>query len=172
MENLKFPIGKANLKSEYSFEEIKVAVAKIAAFPQKIEEQVAKMSVEQLSQPYRPGGWTGIQVVHHLADSHMHAYTRTKFALITDQTPILGYEESEWALTPEIEAVDIRVSIQLLKALHARWTGLFSAMKEKDFENSYLHSEGNRLWNLGKVANLYAWHGEHHLGHLKILAKK
>ena len=170
--DLRYPIGKANLKAEYTMPEIRSAITEIEAFPTKLEAQLAQLTSEQLAQPYRSEGWTGNQVVHHVADSHIHAYTRTKFAYLTDGAPIQGYEEADWALTPEVAAVDIQVSVDILKALHMRWSGLWKAMVEEDFKKSYLHSEGNRLWSLGRVAHLYAWHGNHHIGHLKLLEAK
>jgi len=169
MDQLCYPIGKPQLKEDYSIEEIKDSISTIKNFPEQLKAQLSKMSKEELARPYRPDGWTGNQVVHHLADSHMHAYTRTKFTLIKQPVTIMGYDESEWALTPEVDLLPIDVSVDLLTALHKRWSTLLDAIDEDYFESSYIHSEGNREWKLKKVVHLYAWHGAHHLGHLKLI---
>lgn len=169
MDYLRYPNGKPQLRENYSIEEIKNAIARIKDFPNQLKAQLARMSKEELATPYRPDGWTGNQVVHHLSDSHMHAYARTKYTLISQPVTIKGYNESEWALTPEIDLVPIEASVEILTGLHKRWAGLLDAIDEDYFESSYLHPDGNREWKLKKVVHLYAWHGAHHMAHLKLI---
>jgi hypothetical protein len=139
--------------------------------PLKLEDVFKNLSSKQLETPYREDGWTARQVIHHMADSHSNAYIRVKWTL-TEQTPIIkAYDEKLWAETPEIQ-IDPVISIQLLKPLHAKFTALLRMVKPEDLTKSFMHPETKKLVPLDRMIALYAWHGEHHLGHLKIIAAK
>lgn len=166
---MKYPIGKLNAKEGYTADEIRVLIAAIEALPQQVETLVATLSEKQLDTPYRPGGWTARQVIHHLADSHINAFIRLKWTL-TEETPtIKAYEEKAWALTPEVNG-DPKLSIALLKALHAKWVVLLHKLSAQDLQKQFLHPETNKYVRIERQIATYAWHGEHHLGHLKIVA--
>ena len=170
MEALQYPIGRFIMPAEVSEEEITDAIGRISRFPPKILEAVQDLSPEQLDTPYRPGGWTVRQVVHHCADSHMNGYIRFKLALTEDHPTIQPYEESNWALLPDY-ASEPGVSLVLLAGLHKKWVDLMESMKPKDWQCTFYHPESKRTQTLAQTVMLYAWHGEHHLGHVKTVRK-
>src|SRR5690606_23658683 len=143
-------------------------IAAIAVAPEKINETFSKLSPQQLDRPYREGGWTARQVLHHLADSHMHAYIRCKWTLTENNPVIKAYNEKDWAETYEI-AQHPALSVNLLSAHHAKWIILLSALQPADFDRYFVHPETGRQVRLDRLLATYAWHGEHHLGHLKII---
>jgi hypothetical protein len=166
---LRYPIGKLAPQENYSPEEIKINISRIESLPSQIEALAKSLSVKQLDTPYREGGWTARQVLHHIPDSHLNAYIRTKWTL-TEATPLIkAYEEKEWALTPETK-LDPSISITLLKALHAKWAILLRSLSMDDLQKAFIHPETKKEVKLERQIALYAWHGEHHLGHLKIIA--
>jgi len=168
---LRYPIGKFAAQDTYTPEEIKVNIGRIESLPSKIEELAKSLSAKQLETPYREEGWTARQVIHHISDSHMNAYIRTKWTL-TEETPLIkAYNEKDWALTSETK-FDPLISITLLKALHAKWTALLRTLSPTDLQKAFIHPETKKEVKLERQIALYAWHGEHHLGHLKIIASK
>jgi hypothetical protein len=170
LELLKYPIGRFALPSEVSQEEIQLAINKIISLPGLLLETVRPLQPDQLDTPYRPGGWTIRQVVHHLADSHMNAFIRFKLALTEDAPVIKPYEEARWA-----EQVDYNLgpefSLVLIGGLHKRWVTLMESMTQSDWDRTFIHPQYNRIQKLSQTVMLYAWHGEHHLGHI-LNAKK
>lgn len=167
-EQLQYPVGKFTPKESYSPEEIQAFIISIESVPSKIEAVFQNFSSAQLETPYRPGGWTARQVLHHIPDSHMNAYIRFKWTL-TEETPtIKAYNEKAWAETYEIKE-DPALSVALLKALHAKWGTLLRALKPEDLKKSFVHPESGKHITLERLIAMYAWHGEHHLGHLKLI---
>jgi len=170
-EQLRYPVGKFSAKDSYSTEELQQFILQIEKLPLEVEKTVNSLTIKQLDTPYREGGWTARQVVHHLADSHMNAYIRTKWTL-TEQTPLIKtYDEKAWAETPETK-LDPGISIELLKALHLKWTALLKRIDPSDFRKEFLHPDTKKHIRVDRLIALYAWHGEHHFGHLKIVANK
>jgi hypothetical protein len=170
-ELLRYPIGKFTAKDTYSTNELLLCIERIENLPRDVEKVVNSMTVKQLDTAYREGGWTARQVVHHMADSHLNAYIRLKWSL-TESTPtIKAYDEKAWAQTPETK-LDPVISIELLKALHVKWTALLRRLQPTDFQKQFLHPETNKHMRLDRITAMYAWHGEHHFGHLKIVANK
>lgn len=167
-ESLRYPVGKFQPKDSYTLPEIQQFIAAIEAAPEKISQAFQKLTAKQLDTPYREGGWTARQVLHHLADSHMHAYIRFKWTLTENSPTIKAYNEKLWAETYEI-AQDPALSVNLLKALHTKWITLLRCLKPADFEKYFVHPETGKQVRLDRLAATYAWHGEHHLGHLKII---
>jgi hypothetical protein len=168
---LRYPIGKFTAKDSYSTEELENFIERIENLPREIEKVINSMTVKQLDTPYRQGGWTARQVVHHIADSHTNAYVRFKWT-ITESTPtIKAYDEKAWAETAETK-LDPVISIDLLKALHAKWSALLRRLSPSDFQKEFLHPETNKHMRLDRMTAMYAWHGEHHFGHLKIVANR
>jgi hypothetical protein len=170
-DQLRYPIGKFTAKDSYSPDEIKSNIQRIEALPGKVEALVKNLSSKQLDTPYREGGWTARQVIHHIADSHLNAYIRFKWTM-TEPTPVIkAYDEKLWAETPEVK-LDPAISIQLLKPLHVKLVALLTLIKPEDLKKQFLHPETNKHVPLDRMIALYAWHGEHHLGHLTIVAGK
>jgi hypothetical protein len=168
-ELLRYPIGKFSPKESYSREERDAFILSIERLPDSITTLVNSFSKKQWETPYREGGWTAQQVVHHLADSHMNAYVRIKWTL-TEESPIIkAYDEKLWAETPEVFA-DPGLSLNLLKALHTKWVTLLRRIPEDQLERYFIHPETKKQNSISRMMGLYSWHGEHHYGHLKIIA--
>jgi hypothetical protein len=168
-EALKFPTGRFSPLETYSRQDIDQCIARIAALPSRVEALVKNFSPADYERTYRPGGWTARQVLHHLPDSHLNAYVRFKWTLTEDTPVIKAYNEKRWAETPEVQA-DPLISVNLLKALHAKWVLLMEGLSEEDLGREYVHPETNKHNRLDRIIAMYAWHGDHHLGHLKIVA--
>jgi hypothetical protein len=139
--------------------------------PARIRSLVHGLSDAQLDTPYRPGGWTVRQVVHHLPDSHMNAYIRMKLAVTENQPAAKTYEETLWAELPEAKTAPIAMSLDLLDALHRRLIAFLRALPEADFSRTFSHPE----WGLVAVDDalaMYAWHCRHHTEHIRLVVKK
>lgn len=168
-DQLRYPIGKFQPSETYQPEEIQQFIKTLESFPAKLEQAISKLTPKQLDTPYREGGWTARQVIHHLADSHVHAYIRTKWTLTEDSPTIKAYDEKAWAETPET-SLDPAISVHMLKAIHAKWVALVSRLKPDDFNRNFLHPETKKHVSLARQMATYAWHGEHHLAHINIIA--
>lgn len=168
MSDLRYPIGPFAAKENYTPEEIRELVNRIETLPARLESEVKALSKAQLDTPYRDGGWTVRQVVHHVADSHSNAYIRVKWTL-TESTPeIKAYNEKDWAQTPEVN-LDPALSLAVLKALHAKWVALLKLLSPGDLQKSFVHPETKKQVRLDRMIALYAWHGDHHLAHITSL---
>lgn len=165
MTDPRYPIGKFTPPQETSREFRARAIESIAGTPERMREAVQGLDEDQLDTPYREGGWTIRQVVHHVPDSHLNAYIRTKLALTEPAPVIKPYDEAAWATLADTTSVPIDVSLNLLDALHARWVALLRAMKDEDFRREYVHPETGRH-QLDHLLALYAWHGPHHTAHI------
>ena len=171
IEKLKYPIGKYEAPEIITPVHINQWIKEIISYPQRLKQVLANISSEQLAQPYRLDGWTGLQVIHHLADSHMNAYIRFHLTLTEDTPTIKPYMEERWAQLDYIKDTPIVLSLELLKNLHARWAILLNSLTEEDFKRQYHHPQYDYTVALDKVLGLYAWHGNHHLHHIKLLMK-
>lgn len=170
-EALKYPIGKFAPKESYTPEEIKANIAHIESLPSKLEAAVRNFSEAQFDTPYRDGGWTARQVIHHLADAHMNALVRFKWTLTEDAPMIKAYNQAGWAQTPEVK-LDPAISLALLKPLHAKWVLLLRALTPEDLTRYFVHPDTKAHISLARLIAMYAWHGEHHLGHINIIANR
>lgn len=170
-EALRYPTGKFAAQNSYTKDELDECISRIESFPSRLENVVNTLTEKQLNIPYREGGWTARQVIHHLADSHTNAYIRFKWTLTEDTPTIKAYDEKRWAETPEV-ALAPRLSLDVLKALHAKWTALLKSLSSDDLKRAYIHPDTNKSNPLERIVAMYAWHGDHHLGHLKIVAEK
>ena len=165
-DDLRYPIGAFDYRGPQTPEQRRDCIARIDAAPAAIRRAVEGLTEVQLDTPYREGGWTVRQVVHHVPDSHLNAYTRFRLAL-TEPTPtIRPYLEHRWAELPDARSAPIELSLALLESLHRRWVLLLRSLTASDWELRYLHPEHNREWALDEVLAMYAWHGEHHTAHI------
>lgn len=147
-------------------------MGEIAAAPDQLRAAVAGLSPAQLDTPYRPNGWTVRQVVHHLPDSHLNAYTRIKLALTEEEPTIKPYEEARWAELPDARTGPVELSLALLEFLHQRWLLLLRNLAAADFARQFRHPEHGRMFALDEALALYAWHGEHHVAHITSLRRR
>ncbi|MFM7358859.1 MAG: YfiT family bacillithiol transferase [Sediminibacterium sp.] len=170
-EELKYPIGKFK-PTEFSSENLKTALADIAVFPEDLEFAISQLDEWQLQTPYREGGWTVHQLVHHLADSHMNAFIRTKLALTEDHPTLKAYDENAWVLLKDVENVPVNVSVTLLHALHNRWLTLLKSLSTTDLQKTIYHPVSQRDMSCWFLITLYAWHGKHHIAHITALRKR
>jgi DinB superfamily len=167
LDKLRYPIGRFERLTHPLDRAARAhAIDDIEQTPARLRQLVAGLSDAQLDMPYRPGGWTIRQVVHHVPDSHMNAYIRTKFAVTEDTPAIKAYEEAQWAELPEAKSGPVSMSLDLLAALHRRWVAFLRALPEGDFQKAYLHPELGRV-TLDEAITLYAWHGRHHAAHVR-----
>lgn len=162
--DLQYPVGKFQWSGALTPGERNQLIEEIESAPAKIRAAVAGMTEEQLDTPYRPGGWTVRQVVHHVADSHINSYVRFKLTLTESDPAIKGYDQDSWAGLPDSKA-PVELSLSLLDALHRRWVVILRSMSEADFQRAFLHSELGKV-GLDRTLALYAWHGRHHTGHI------
>jgi hypothetical protein len=170
-EALRYPVGKFAPQDRYSNADIEACIARIESLPARVESLISHFTDRQFDTTYREGGWTARQVVHHMSDSHMNAYIRFKWTL-TESTPIIkAYNEKLWAETAEVKLNPL-VSVNLLAALHVKWTALIKSLTADDLKREYIHPETGKHNPLDRIVAMYAWHGDHHLGHLKIVAGK
>ena len=165
IEFLKYPIGKFQLPTNIDSASIDEAIDTLKLFPSQIFTAVSPLSPKQLDTPYRPGGWTVRQLIHHCADSHMNAFIRFKLALTEENPTIKPYEEAEWAKLPDSQ-LPIEPSLAVLKAIHLKWVTLLEAMNPSDFKKTFFHPEKQNSQALGGVTLMYAWHSLHHLAHV------
>jgi uncharacterized damage-inducible protein DinB len=168
MTDLRYPIGKFQPPASVTDAERAVLVDQIAALPAELRSAVSTLDDTQLDTPYREGGWTVRQVVHHVPDSHVNAYTRFKLALTEDVPTIKTYEEAQWAELPEARSAPIGVSLALLEALHQRWVLLLRVLAPAQFARTFRHPEMG-VMTLDQQIAMYAWHGRHHLAHITSL---
>jgi uncharacterized damage-inducible protein DinB len=140
-------------------------IEQIAETPAKVRAAVEGFTEQQLDTPYREGGWTVRQVVHHLADSHMNAYVRFKLALTEDEPTIKTYEQDRWADTVDSRTAPAEISLLLLDGLHDRWAMLLRSLSAADFARKFTHPEHGKM-TLERLLGLYAWHGRHHTAHI------
>lgn len=171
LEKLKYPIGKFIALSDYSKEYLSGKIEEIALFPEKLQQETIHLSEEQLDTPYRPGGWTVRQVIHHCAESHMNCFIRIKWALTENNPVIKAYDEVLWAALPDNLRMPIQPTLALLEGLHFRLTYLMKSLSETELERSFIHPENNSEIKLKQMIATYAWHGNHHLAHITTLKK-
>ena len=172
LESLRFPIGRFEIQERYSAADIAQNLQRFEMAPKRLAVAVRGLGAAQLDTPYREGGWTARQVVHHVPDSHLNAYCRLKIALTEENTPtIRPYDEATWATLPDMFSTPTEVSLTLLDSLHARWLGLWQAMKDEDFARTFHHPD-HGVRTLDWLLALYAWHGRHHVAHITSLRER
>ena len=172
LETLRYPVGKFTFPDKISTEEISFMIKIIEELPQKLRNAVSDMSEEQLNTPYREGGWTVRQVVHHLFDSHSNSYTRMKLAMTEDNPTIKPYMEARWAELEDGKNAPVELGLKLLELLHERWIIFLSSLSEKDLQRTFFHPDNRRSQTITQTIALYAWHSRHHLAHITELKKR
>lgn len=165
MEDIRYPVGKYQ-EQEFSNETRDQWLLDIKFMPLALEQAMANLDENQLSIPYREGGWLIHQIAHHLADSHMNAFIRCKLILTETQPMIKPYDQDLWVNTSDVTKVPVNISVTLLHALHARWHQLLSELKQEDWDRTLLHPEYKKEMTLWYVLGLYAWHSRHHVSQI------
>lgn len=170
MNNLQYPIGKFECPKKITTAHIDQWIDAIEQLPSKLEKLTKDFSESQLDTPYRSGGWTARQVIHHIHDSHHNGYIRFKWAM-TEETPVIkAYYEDRWADLFDTKTAPIHLSLNLIEALHAKWCYFLRGLNSEDLSKAFIHPEGNVTISLAEDIGIYAWHGNHHLAHLEIVA--
>ena len=171
-ERLRYPIGRFEAPESATGADRSRWIAEIAAAPGALRAAVAGLDKARLATPYRPGGWTVRQVVHHVPDSHMNAYVRTKLALTEERPTIKPYEQARWADLADTAVVPVETSLRTLELLHERWVALLRSLGPDDWRREYVHPEYRRTFTLEQLLALYAWHGRHHTAHITTLRQR
>jgi uncharacterized damage-inducible protein DinB len=167
-DDLRYPVGRYTRVPAPTAAERQAGLDAIAALPVHLADAVAGLSDTQLDTPYRPGGWTVRQVVHHIPDSHMNAYVRMKLAATEDRPPMKTYEEKAWANEPEARSGPVILSLALVTALHARWIAWLRAVEDATLSRAGHHPEWGDV-TIDELIQLYAWHSRHHVAHITAL---
>lgn len=171
-DDLRYPIGRFKPTAKPEPADRREWIRAIEEAPAQLRAAVQGLTDQQLDTPYRDGGWTVRQVVHHVPDSHMNAYVRTCLTLTENEPTIRPYDEGAWAELTFARLGPIETSLELLDALHARWLGVLRAMSEADYSRRLIHPEHDRLMTLGTIVEMYAWHGRHHVAHITKLRER
>ena len=171
MSDPRFPIGKFHYEGQVSEEQKQAYLDDIAHTPSNLRAAVKGLSDSQFDTPYRPGGWTIRQVVHHVPDSHMNSYVRFKLALTEDEPTIKPYAEDRWAELADNKSTPVEVSLIMLDSLHDRWVRLLRSLTPEDWKRTFRHPDLGPM-TLEKTLALYAWHGKHHVAHIAELRKR
>jgi len=169
--DLSYPIGKFDFAQPVSAETRPMLIDQLAAAPAAFRDAVAGLGEAQLDTPYRPGGWTVRQVVHHVADSHLNSYIRFRLALTESEPVIKPYDQSAWAELPDAVAAPVEYSLGLLENLHLRWVELLRSLSDAQFARAFRHPELG-LMRLDTTLALYAWHSRHHAAHITGLRQR
>jgi uncharacterized damage-inducible protein DinB len=169
-QDLRYPIGKADMKTPLAAGERAQRLDSIAALPAQLRKAVHGLTDAQLDTPYRPGGWTVRQLTHHVADSHMNAFVRFRLGLTEDNPTIKPYDEKAWSELPDMR-LPVEVSLQLLDSLHERMVQMLRSVLAGSFQRTIYHPENGPM-TLDAVVSLYAWHGQHHTAHVTALRQR
>ncbi|MEW5917970.1 MAG: YfiT family bacillithiol transferase, partial [Gemmatimonadota bacterium] len=167
--DLRYPVGPFVRPDSLDDAQRRAAIASIAETPRLLRAAISGMTAQQLETPYRPGGWTVRQVVHHVADSHISGYTRFKLALTENTPTIKPYQQAEWAELADTKTAPLETSLTLLDALTDRWVRVLRAMSPSDFERLLIHPEHETPLSLDQMLALYEWHGRHHVAHVTLV---
>lgn len=167
-DDLRYPVGKFRSTTALDDAERAKALDALTELPRVLAAAVSGLNDSQLDMPYRPGGWTVRQVVHHVADSHLNAYVRLRLALTEDTPTIKPYAEAAWAELPDARTMPVSASLRMLDALHARWVALLRALAPADYARAVTHPDNGRM-TIDTIVALYSWHGRHHTAHITSL---
>ncbi len=171
MTDLRYPVGQFKFNGQLGEDQRQRFIDEIAEAPAKLRAAVDSLTPEQIETPYRPGGWTVRQVVHHVPDSHLNSYVRFKLALTEEEPTIKPYDEAAWSELEDVRTAPLETSLTLLDVLHQRWVLLLRSLNDTDFSRTFRHPELGVV-SLEKNVALYAWHGRHHIAHITSLRER
>jgi hypothetical protein len=171
IDALRYPVGPFNPKPGLTAEERGGFIDDLARFPGEFRAAVEGLTESQLDSGYREGGWSARQVAHHVPDSHMQGYVRFKLALTENAPAIKTYHQAAWGETEDSRSAPVESSLALLEALHTRWVFFLRSLTDEDWARTYRHPDLGEL-SLETTLQLYAWHGKHHLGHVRLVASR
>jgi len=171
-EILMYPIGKFEKPALITKEMLAKWIGDISIFPSRLKKEVVSLTDEQLDTPYRPGGWTIRQVVHHCADSHMNSLIRLKLTLTEDEPIVKPYFETLWAELSDSINMPIEPSLKMIEGIHERWTVLLNNLTEEQFAKQFIHPEHGKRFRVDEYIGIYAWHCNHHLAHITEAKRK
>jgi len=172
LEKLRFPIGRYAPGDSIGPDDVLTWVDHIRVLPAELSHLLEHISAEELQRQYRPGSWTVQQLVHHIADSHCNAYVRMKRTLTEDVPTIVPYDEKAWANLPDVDAIPLQVSLSLITAVHTRLQTAISDLSIAQLSREFRHADFDRPHSMAYLIGMYAWHGRHHLQHLRIALGK
>lgn len=172
LQQLRYPIGVYVVPEEITEQHLEDWITILEHLPKRLADMVKPLSEEQLETPFRPGGWTVRQLVHHISDSHHHSYIRFKWALTEDNPVIKPYLEKEWSKLFDAQSAPIQMSLDHLKAVHAKLVYLLKGLSKDELQRKFTHPEGNETTTLEENIGRYAWHGSHHFAHIENLIKR
>jgi uncharacterized damage-inducible protein DinB len=168
LERLRYPVGRYVRPTQSLDAATREAhINELERLPEILRSLVTGLSESELDTPYRPGGWTIRQVVHHLPDSHLNMYVRMKLAMTEDAPTIKPYDEDKWSRLEDARTGPVAVSLDLLDALHRRWVLFLRSLRSEDFKRTYVHPETKGPMTLDQGLALYAWHSKHHAAHIR-----
>jgi hypothetical protein len=165
----RFPVGPFERPDTLNEAQRRAAIDAIADNPRQLRAAISGLTERQLETPYRADGWTVRQVVHHVADSHLHGYTRFKLALTENTPTIKPYDQTEWAKLIDSRTTPLETSLTLLEAVTDRWVRVLRAMSAADFSRMLIHPEHDKPLSLDQMLALYEWHGRHHVAHVNLV---
>jgi len=172
IEILKFPIGRYTIPDTVSDDKKSSCIDSIEHLPERLDNTMSGLSTKQIDTPYRPGGWTVRQLVHHIADSHINAFTRFKLGMTEDSPHIRPYDQEAWCSMSDAGTLEPSVSMQILKGIHHRWTHVLRSMTADDYLRVVYHPEMKRDISLAQLLTQYGWHSDHHLAHITTLRQR
>lgn len=172
VEKLKYPIGDFVVPQNYTLDQRNMDIGVIKSLPHKLKQTIHNLDDSQLDTPYREGGWTVRQLVHHLADSHMNSFMRFKLTLTEDKPTIKPYDQAGWCAMQESKKLPVKSSLNILEGVHERLTAVLNGMNDSDFEKVLFHPEMQKELSLNRMLALYSWHSKHHLAHITSLKER
>lgn len=172
IEELKYPIGRFEEPATITTETLSKWISDILYFPERLKNEVNHLTDEQLNTPYRSGGWTIRQVIHHCADSHMNSLTRLKLVLTEDKPTIKPYDEGRWAELADSKNMPIEPSLKMIEGIHERWTVLLNNLTKDEYSRIFVHPEHGKTFRIDENIGIYAWHCNHHLAHITETKKR
>jgi hypothetical protein len=165
----RYPIGNFDYEKDHDLKDVEMYIEQIKELPSKVRALVSELSKEQLNTPYRENGWTPVQVIHHLGDSHLNSLIRFKLAMTEDNPTIRPYNEVEWAELGDYELMSVQEGLNFLEAIHLKWIAILKTIKKDDWKRTFHHPESGINYKLINALAMYAWHGNHHLAHIKLV---
>lgn len=171
MDDLRYPVGRHDATAPVTPEQVRQAIEDVRELPERLAAAVEGLDDERLDTPYRPGGWTVRQLVHHVADSHVNAHVRLRLALTEEAPPVRGYEQERWAELHDVRTLPIEPSLQILRGLHRRWHALLESLDASRLERTLEHSELGPI-TVAQLTCLYGWHSRHHVAHVTTLRER